>query len=331
MGGGLSGDRMIRATLVTNWGDHCSIAQYAKNLVDHFPLNCGVDLRVVSHPLTFENIYDHVRNSDVIHVNFLSYWMAESLVEKLGRVREPGQKIVVTYQETTEDQLKTLANCPWMDAIVIHEPKGEYPKKIRKIPNGIRLVNTVGVEWSNKLGSAGFASGYKRFDRVAEAANDLGMGCLLLTPQAVCGDPNAARRMAREMKELHRDAEIITEWLPYEKVVRYLAECMAVVFPYDETATTLGIGNAVRFGLASGRPVIVSRHSHFRDLVDYQDEVYFIEENLEETVREVKRDIEIGNVRLPNRLLKDMNWDRVAMMYAKLYGDLIFEKEGLTV
>ena len=322
---------MIRAALVTNWGDHCSIAQYAKNLVDHFPIDCGVDLRVVSHPLTFENIYDHVHNVDVIHVNFLSYWMTESLVEKLGRVREPGQKIVVTYQETTEYQLKLLGECPWVDAIVIHEPKGEYHKKVHKIPNGIRLVNTVGVEWTRKLGSAGFASGYKRFDRVAQTAKDLNLGCLLLTPQAVCGDQNAANKMARDMKQIHPDAEVVTDWLPYEKVVRYLAECMAVVFPYDETAMTLGIGNAVRFGLASGRPVIVSHHSHFRDLLDYQDEVYFIEKDLETTVRQVMVDVENNAERLPNRLLRDMNWDRVSMTYAKLYGDVIFQSEGLMV
>jgi hypothetical protein len=79
----------------------------------------------------------------------------------------------------------------------------------------------------------------------------------------------------------------------------------------------------VRFGLAAGRPVVVTRHHHFRDLFSYPDEVYFVEnDDLTATVKKVLNDIDNGCAKFPNKLLEDMSWTKCASMYVDLYKGL---------
>lgn len=309
----------MKVALVTNYGDHCSIAEYAKNLVEHMPTD-EVEMEIVSHPLTFEHVYEKTRDADIIHLNYIGYWMEHKLLPLLAKAKEPRQKIVITYQETPT---KFEDDYDGADAVVLHEPFGDYGNKVHLIPNGIKLVPyNKDVQSTLRLGSAGFWAPHKGFRLVAEAGEVLELGSLLLMSQSPCYD--SAETQADRLRMTYPSARIDTSWLPYDAVVNELAFCSMSIFPYDIRTYSIGIGNAVRFGLAAGRPVLVTRgHSHFRDLVDYEDEVYFIDNNdVIGTVKLVHRDLENGCERLPKRLLAAMNWWEVAQQYADLYTDL---------
>jgi glycosyltransferase involved in cell wall biosynthesis len=294
--------------LVTNYGDQCSIAEYAKNLYEQFPMD-DVQLKIVGHPLDFDSVFLRTRDVDVIHINHIGYWMPKDMLERLHNARKMNQKIVITYQETPSDLGEQFA-----DMVVLHEPSGSYSNKVRLIPNGIRLVDVTGITKENKIGSAGFYSAPKGFPLVANAAIELGLGCLLLMPKAVCGT---------EAVNFH-GAEIVKDYLLYDDVVRRLAECMVTIFPYDSSYPNVGIGNAVRFGLAAGGAVAVTRHHHFRDLFAYPDEIYFIDnESVSSVVQKVLRDKANNEMKVPKRLLADMSWTKCAQMYADIYRELM--------
>jgi glycosyltransferase involved in cell wall biosynthesis len=120
------------------------------------------------------------------------------------------------------------------------------------------------------------------------------------------------------------DVEIL-DWPSYEEIVLKLASNLINVFPYNDHCSTgrlYGISAAVRMAFAAKRPVIVSHCSQFKDLKEYQDEVYFIEGGLSATIERVQNDIREGKERIPNRILQDMNWVACADKYAKLYREL---------
>lgn len=298
----------MRVGLVTNFNQACSISEYAKNLLSHLPSD--IDVKVISQPHTLDNVINQLHDVDVIHFNYIAYRMNHGLMEGVVACRDrKKQKMVITYQETPGEYQLYNGVGGLADAIVLHEPSGNYGPKVHLIPNGIKLVDVKAVEPQNKLGSAGFYSLPKRFDLVHDAASQLHMGCLLLMPKADCGGDAPS----------FGGSEILRDYLPYDNVVQRLAECLMTIFPYDDSYPMVGIGNAVRFGLAAERPVIVSKHHHFRDLLQYNDEVYFIDQDVTTTVRKVLDDIMYGVEKLPKRLLQDMNWTRCAQMYANVY------------
>jgi glycosyltransferase involved in cell wall biosynthesis len=299
----------MRVGLVTNWGDHCSIAEYAKNLTEYLPSD--IQVTIVPKPFTVDDILSRVQDVDIIHFNYIAYHMDHSVIDGVCRGKKSIQKTLITYHETPDGNL--FQDNALVDAIVLHEPQWENVSKVHLIPNGIRLVNTDDIKRTPKLGSAGFAYKHKRFDLVVDAAKALGLECLLLTPKADCWDEPSK----------YDSVEVVTDYLPYDDVIRRLAECFITVFPYDENYPNIGIGNAVRFGLASGNSVIVTNHHHFRDLNMYKDEIYFVETNVIDTVKLVQQDIAEGKQKIPTKLLSDMSWEASASKYVDLYNTLL--------
>jgi hypothetical protein len=120
----------------------------------------------------------------------------------------------------------------------------------------------------------------------------------------------------------------LLDWPKYEDIVIKLAGNLMNVFPYNDHQSSgrlYGISAAVRMAFAAKRPVIVSHCSQFKDLKDYQDEVYFIESGLQTTIERVHKDIKEGKARIPNRILQDMNWVSCANQYAQLYRELALD------
>jgi hypothetical protein len=76
-------------------------------------------------------------------------------------------------------------------------------------------------------------------------------------------------------------------------------------------------------GLAARRPIIISTHRKFRDILEnYSDEVYVArtEDEVYKHASDILQSIAVGApVRVPKRILEDQGWPRVA----KLYSDLI--------
>lgn len=309
----------MRVGLVTNWGDHCSISEYAKNLIDHLPKE--VDVKLIGHPLTYENIKAQIQDVDVVHFNYINFWIDHGMMDGIAALVQ--KKVIITYQEKPEWEVLENSHA---DLIVLHDVKGDYPGKVRLIPNGIKIVDDLPEwDWNTQLGSAGFAAEHKGFLNVARVGQEFSTGCLLLMCAALDQD-FMARSLALQAKDICPSAEIDISWLPYETVVRRMAKCAMTIFPYDMAVSNVmpGIGNAVRFGLASGRPVLVPKgHSHFRDLADYEDEIYLYSGELKDAVRGVTLDIIKKRAKLPKRILEDMSWTRCAQMYTDLYKEVL--------
>ncbi len=122
------------------------------------------------------------------------------------------------------------------------------------------------------------------------------------------------------MTEVCPRAVVRSEWLPQDEVVKGLATCAVVAFPFDGCSPITGISSSVRAGLASGRPLVLTKFFHFSDLYDYAEEVYFVEQNqLLSVLRLALSAVAVGTARFPSRARDDMGWTRSAELYCNLY------------
>ena len=138
--------------------------------------------------------------------------------------------------------------------------------------------------------------------------------------------------VANDLNSRHPGAEISTKWLEYGDIVWRLSGTLMNVFDYDYAYVSnplYGISAAIRMAMAAGRPIVVSNCQQFKDLKFYDDEVYFIYNGLESTIRRVLEDISRGRERKPKQLLLNMNWTTCAGKYLEVYKSLV--KEGVRV
>lgn len=307
---------MITVALVTTWDEHCGIAEYAKNLIQSMH-DADVKITVVARPLVFESVFERTKGFDIVHFNYSANVFTGFSNEELVRFKR--QKTVVTFHDSLEERIWQVSRLGLFDKIVVHERPNfgpAFPDNVVYIPQGIRLADVQGIKKQRKLGIAGFPLPWKGFTRVAQRAKIFGLGCLAIMPST---DHVHQDEVKKEILSIHPDAEVITDWLTHEAVVKRMAECCIAVFPYEENKVLYGTSAAVGFGLASGSPVIVSRNRQFIDLAHYTDEIYFQFGSLSDTIAQVMHDIGIGEVKMPNRILKDMNWERCAELYSQVY------------
>lgn len=322
---------MIKVGLVTNWNERCGVADYAEKLISYATHFSDVTFKKIGGPFTLNYLLKETENVDVIHINYAQYIFQNmpqipmlTNLPNFFALRNRGQKLMLTFHDSSEHETERVSKIGMFDTIVTHEPTSSYPKAVHFIPQPLYEVNVEEIKIENKIGSAGPPFPWKGFKRMAEAASNIGMSCL-----AIFSNPSSDKLDIEEEKKkvisVCPDAEVkIQNWWKHEDIVRRLAECKIIAFPYDTDMKLYGISAAVRFGLAARRSVIVSRCSHFRDLQNYEDEVYFIEKDkdLESSVRQVLSDIEKGREKIPNRVIKDISWSKCAQMYVDLYKTL---------
>jgi hypothetical protein len=82
---------MTRIGLVTNWGERCGVAEYARNLVDHLD-GSGVEVKEIGEPLEFQHIFWETEDVDVIHFNYASGIFRKIKIEDWSLFRRKGQK-----------------------------------------------------------------------------------------------------------------------------------------------------------------------------------------------------------------------------------------------
>lgn len=311
---------MIKIGLVTNWETQCGISEYARNLVMHMR-DPEIEFRIIHQPLTFERIMEQTRDVDIIHINF-AYYLFKHLTTRQYWQMRVGRKMVLTYHESSPEQIRRWQTLGGIDKVIVHEkhPDGKFRSDMCMIPQGIKMPDVFYQRPEMKIGTAGFPFRWKGFDAAAVVAQKLGLGYLAIMSQPDSDNLDVLKQ-AREVLTICPSAEVLVGWSDHDRIVRQLLECCMTVFPYDEIGL-YGISAAVRFGLATMRPLVVSRSLRFRDLFDYEDEVYFIDKGLDHTVVEVLKDIEDGCAKIPNRIINDMNWDRCAQMYADVYKEI---------
>lgn len=326
----------LKVGLVTNVNERCGISEYGNNLVTHVGVDKDIEFKIVARPFTIDSIWERAQDVNVVHFNYSAGIMPlyETELHELKR-HLVGKKLVITLHDSFDARTRGLAALKFFDKIVVHEQAidSPFPPEVCVIPQGIVLCDVSGIEWQMKLGTAGFPFPWKGFYPMAAVAKKLNIGCLAMLSTSDAVD---AKQMKEVILDTYPSAEVVDDWPTHLAVVRRLAECAIVLYPYDlsRLCTKLpfyGISAAVRFGLASGRPVIISQCRQFNDLWQYLDEVYLVENgngsellaNLEKVVREIFRDIALGCERRPKRLLADMSWTRCAQLYVDLYKALV--------
>jgi glycosyltransferase involved in cell wall biosynthesis len=156
---------------------------------------------------------------------------------------------------------------------------------------------------------------------MARIAQHLGLSMLMFAPESKHGD---ARGVAHKIRQMVPQAEIVFEFLPQEEIATRLSECAVTCWFYKAHSIQSGISGSVRLGLAAGRPIVISRCGMYRDTFHYEDEIYFVPsdtptfENALPVVQEA-----LKGEKCPNRIIKDMSWQRCGRLYDEIYRKLL--------
>lgn len=60
--------------LVTNWNEHCAVAEYAKALTKNVTAVAkDIEYRVIMEPITYESVLARVQDVDIIHFNYCAH------------------------------------------------------------------------------------------------------------------------------------------------------------------------------------------------------------------------------------------------------------------
>lgn len=301
---------MIKVALVTTYAERCGIAEYAKSLV-----------AALSGRITFD-IYDRDRwdvgkiaagGYDIFHLNYeaglFTQWFN---VRELWRIKETHRPTVMTLHNSRAHNVNPLTAS--FDKVVVHEKTSDG---FTHIPEGIREGFNIDLPDRDTLGTAGFPFPHKGFKEVAETSKILGTGCFMIGPTSRHVDTDAVETA---VKEINFRVTYIKEYWPEDKVISTLRDSAGVLmFPYQGDCS--GISGAVRLGLATGRPIVLTRNQMFRDLFAYEDEIEFAQSHnprhLVDAVMRVTR-----NGKRPRRVISDMGWSKSAAMYEQLYKEL---------
>ena len=306
----------MRIGLVTTYNESCGIAEYAKNIVGS--LQGQVDF----------DIYDRDRwntdtlmngDFDILHLNHSTSLMGWLTIVDITRIKATGKKVVMTLHDSSSFNRCQFTDI--FDKVIVHEKT--YEDNCTYIPHGMPELteeerNTPVT--SNALGTAGFPIWHKGFTVVAEASAILGRGCYMIAPASRHADTNAVEQ---DVRRYNGNTIYIKEYLSQIEVVRHLNQNAEVmVFPYISSGP--GISGAVRMGLATGKPVVLTRCQQFHDLYDdYSDEVEFTEYNhnsAQDIAEAVNKVLENG--KRPKRILEDMGWGKVSQQYKKMYEEV---------
>lgn len=318
----------MKVAIVSNWDEKCGNAEYAANLVKHIPQG-GIEVKRVGRPLNFEHIYAETRDVDVIHFNcvFPEFRAIATETEPWIKFRDGGKKLTIMVQDSSKAKVEKTAILAYQyrkktkfvfDQVAAHEDF-RIPR-VHIIPHGLLQVDTKDVPVTVKLGTAGFPMPWKGHVPAAYAARNLNLPYLAVMPASHHIEVEQTKNKVLELCPM---AEVVTDWLTHEQIIQRLAECFVTVFAYDldYLGTPMeGISGAVRFGLSAGRPIIISCCSLFRDLLEqYKDEVYLMDEGIERAVLQVRDDFYKKQLRVPKRIVEDMNWSTCATMYKGMW------------
>lgn len=314
----------MKVALVTTWQERCGIAEYALELVHSLP---EVEFEIIGRPFSANEAAGS--KADIVHLNYepglMGFWDA-GLVQRL---QGGGKKVILTLH-TSHAGNNCNSFTGAFSRVIVHERTEEG---FDYIPMGISEAVRSPSSFENSgdipasiatrpsLGTAGFPFSWKGFWTVAEVARDMGLGLKAVIPESPHGD---AIHVKQQLLAIHPQAEIETSWMPRKETVEYLSECAVQVFAYS--GGNCGISGAVRLGLATGKPTVITPCRQFRDLYeDYPDEIYL-------AVSAWKPDIQNavtaaisanGSAKMPKRILQDMDWRRVGQMYKKIYDEVL--------
>lgn len=317
----------MRVALITSWPPVlCGVAEYNQNLVKHKAAD--VEYKIIQgaswdKPFTDDQVLNESQDCDIVHLSWERGLMRGLTPGVFNHLRGQRKKLVISYLNIwpggpNGEDTQMISR---FDVILSHDAVMAKQHNYVYIPHGILEADAVPDDKVEmKLGMAGFPKHNKGGHIMAQVARELGLGILMFAPHSMHADAPGAAAHARTFVP---GAEIVHDFMPQEHIVRRLSECVvncALWCTHDEES---GVSGSVRFGIGAKRPVVISRAPMYRDLFPYEDELYFVDTQFptfENVLPVVKEALEAK--KRPDRIMKDMNWTRVAEQHAEVYRGL---------
>lgn len=237
---------------------------------------------------------------DVVHVQYNApFYSVQSLAGLVEELKTRGKKVLVTLHSIPDIDMSDFAdNLEKADRILIHsqsnfdELKREGYENVEKFTHGIKhfqdenklkLRQKLDITKWPIIASHGLIHERKGLLEIIEALNLLKNDypeILFLSVNAVNTDNSTSSSVFRQMKEqvakhgLEDNVLFVSEFLAKEEIIKLLHLADLMLLPYGDLQE--GASGAVRYSLASNRPVITTNSAIFSDL---GEAVYRIEDN----------------------------------------------------
>lgn len=305
----------MKVGLVTGWAERCGLTECSKNIIRNVP---GVEFKVIEEPYD-QAMLDGTRDCDIVHIAY-EFNVVHISPEGIKALNKP---VVMTYfTSLPENNLSALTDA--CDRIVVLEPTKDTDSRFVYIPMAIPEGYVATQEPENLVGTIGFPFPWKKMPEIARAAQMAGMGYLGIMPSHPWMDtPNCIKQQI-ECRQVNQHAEVFTEWLSIEEVMKQLGRCKVVCFAHRENDQTWGISSSTRYGLATGRPIVMTRFTMYRDLFPYEDEIHFVDMGVNtEQLADALKTAEVK----PKRVLQDFSWKTAGEKYLDIYNELFKQKE----
>ena len=299
----------MRVGIVTTWGERCGLATYSKNITEALP---DIDWRVIAREdwgNNFDGLPPIADECDLVHIMHhggLMASMSPEIIKACG-------KTVVTRQCTGSEEVFSAATIK-----TCHEPRQGY----RWVPHGIPTLDNYPLFEPRSIPQIGVCGipfdgkGHKELIDIATVAK---VGVRMVIPDSPHTGSEIAGFYNALCSERGIPCDIMTGWPSENKVSWFLATNDVNVFFYTRPAN--GTSGAVRLGLAAGRPVIVSNHSQFSDLIEYG--CVTVADSIGMVANLVRSHSEgITSLVWPGPVLDEWSYESTAEMYRGIYNEI---------
>lgn len=312
---------MIRVGIVTTHApEKCGVATYSQELMRHM-IAPDATFKVIGRPFTPHSIGAEIHDVDIIHINHV--WSLFGAITQLDveRWKQQGKKVMCTFNESTTENRSAFTLS--FDRVIVHQRTVDG---FTYIPHGLLNQSIVPTAQNyGFVGTAGFPMGFKNYAMIAAAAKTVGLKLLAFAPESPHAD---AGEVYHAVHSACPGSHVNTEFRSHGEIIQALSACLCTVFPHAHAGG--GISGSVRMGVSARRPVVISSAGRFTDFItEYPDEFYVIpngnpsRDDVAQMLRQVRSDVEAGCERVPDRVIHDMDWSRIAEQYVRIYKELM--------
>ncbi|HSB75891.1 MAG TPA: glycosyltransferase [Terriglobales bacterium] len=295
-------------------------------------------------------------NYDVVHFQFnFGFFDVQRLANILYELKQRGKIVFITFHATADTKVngqrvslqaiaEPLRN---VNAVFVHNPADQKRLAEFGVSGNVHLIRhgnilfpeedsalrrELGIPFEPVIGTFGFLLPHKGILELLQAVHILRREFPKIGLLAQCAlhhDPSSRdfeQKVQDHIRNLGLSSSVLlsTEFLAPEEAILFLQMADVMVLPYG--ATTESSSAAVRFALASGRPVITTQQPIFEDV---REATHQVPENepavLAAAIRSVITDGELAE-RLGERVrqyAREGSWPNVASAYLAQLGRFV--------
>lgn len=345
--------------VVSTWAEECGLATYSEQLFGQTALSSGVahvwarrslkptDPDRIEEGVTrlwgydggsLQRFADKVGNN--VHAPILwfqhhpGYFSADDMRRIIPALRRGRQRLLVTLHNVRETLQSGADWLQGFDVIVAHsaedvEELGRAGYRGEVLPHGVRILATPHRADPNKfvVGSFGFLTEHKNLELLVSAValarrSDPRICLVLANAQRLERQSRVARtrvEMLINSLNLHESVSTNFDFLPDDEIVKLLAPCDLLAFPYGPSPE--GASGAARMAIALDRPTLLSNSGVFRDLLPFSHLVRNLDvETLAEALLGLAQDDAVRTLhdRARRRYAETHSWEVVGQRAANL-------------